>query len=276
MIKAKYERIKPDDRNHLCRISFLLIFISLLYSFFSHTLVSQLKSPVIIFPFIDATYWVYHTLRIPEFISGHRTIALGFDMILFASCMACFCYPANRLWIKLFFILYFTYFIIFNSYGVHHTHSKIAILLLPVPFMMADRTGFLLLWKGLRYYTCFIFASAFLWKLFRGSWLIPDQGILIIKNNLTPYLYYNPDSLLANIYYYFFRHPWIADLFMKAGFIMEGCFLIGFFTYRFDKYLFILCILLPLGFLFMADAFFFELSFLSIVFYRKSGYCHIR
>jgi hypothetical protein len=276
MIKAKYELIKLDYRDLLCRISFLLILISLLYSFFSHTLLSQLKSPVLIFPSTDLTYWVFHILKIPEFIVGHSVIALLFDIMLFTSCVACLYYPSRRFWIKLFFIFYFIYFIIFNSYGNHHTHSKIGVLLLPIPFMMADNTGFYLLWKGLRYYTCFIFASAFLWKLFRGSWLIANQGMLIMKRNMAPYLYYNPNSLLAEIYYFFFRHPWMADTIMKTGFLMEGLFLVGFFTFRFDKYLFILSILLPIGFLFVADALFFELAFLSIVFYNNQNFDSFR
>jgi hypothetical protein len=276
MIKANYERVKLDYRGRLCRISFLLIFISLLYSFFSHTLLSQLKSPVLIFPSTDITYWVFHFAKIPDIITGHTLVALCFDIMLFTSCMLCICYPFRRFWIKLFFILYFVYFIIFNSYGAHHTHSKIGVLLLPIPFMMADNEGFLLLWKGLRYYTCFIFASAFLWKLFRGSWLRPDQGILIMKENLTPYLYHNPNSFLAAIYYFCFRHPWMPDIIMKTGFLMEGFFLVGFFSYRFDKYLFIMSILLPLGFLFVADALFFELAFLSITFYKNQTVNFVR
>src|ERR1700733_532964 len=106
MIKAKYERRKPDYRDRLCRISFILIFISLLYSFFSHTLLSQLKNPVLIFPSTDLTYWVFHILKIPEFITGHSVIALWFDIMLFISCVACLYYPSRRIWVKLFFILY--------------------------------------------------------------------------------------------------------------------------------------------------------------------------
>ena len=254
-------------RNRLCRIVFALIFISLIYSFFSNTLVSQLKIPVLKFPSTDLTYWFFHLIRLPEIITGHPVIARCFDGLLFFSCLLCLLKPEGRRWILIFFILYLVYFIIFNSYGLHHTHSKIGILLLPVPFMMTDEKGFLLLWKGLRYYTCFIYASAFLWKLFRGTWLYSQQGVLIIKRNLAPYLYFHPRSGLSKVYYWLISHAAIPDILLKMGFILEGLFIIGFFTRRFDKYLFLLAILLPLGFLLMADALFFELAFLSICFY---------
>ena len=134
--------------------------------------------------------------------------------------------------------------------------------------MLTDGRGFLLLWQGLRYYTCYIYGSAFLWKLFRGSWLFSQQGVLIMKKNLTPFLYYNPQSGLSKVYFWLFQHPAIPDLLIKTGFLLEGLFIIGFFTRRMDKYLFLLAIVLPLGFLFVADAMFFELAFLSVTFYK--------
>lgn len=254
-------------RDRLCRIVFSLIFISLTYSFFSHTLTSQLQRPVLIYPGTDILYLVFHLLRLPEIISGHLLIAALFDSLMFLSCICSLIYPGRRFWAFLFFILYLIYFIIFNSYGLHHTHSKVAVLLLPVPFMIRDDRGFLLLWRGLRYYTCSIYATAFLWKLIRGSWLYPEQGLLIMKKNLTPYLYFNPQTVLSRIYASLFQQPFIPDLLFKAGFICEGLFIIGFFTRRMDKYLFVLAVLLPLGFLLVADAMFYELAFLSVTFY---------
>ena len=254
-------------RSRLCRIAFFLIFISLIYSFFSNTLVSQLRGPVLTYSSTDLTYLLFHIIKLPEFISGHPVIAVIFDSLMLLSCLCCLVYPRQRIPVFLFFFLFLVYLIIYNSYGLHHTHSKIGVLLLPVPFMTRDDKGFLLLWRGLRYYTCYIFFSAFLWKLFRGSWLAPDQGLLIMKNNLTPYLFFNPQTVLSRVYSWVFQHPAIPDLVFKAGFIAEGLFVVGFFTRRADKYLFVLTILLPLGFLFVADAMFFELAFLSVTFY---------
>jgi hypothetical protein len=256
-------------RAKLCRICFILILISLIYSFFSHTLISQLKMPVLKFPSTDLTYWIFHFLRIPEFISQNMPFALFFDSLLIGSCLMVICYPDSTKWSKIFFILYFIYFIIFSSFGMHHVHSKTGILLLTVPFIISDLEGFFLLWESLRYYTCFIYTSAFCWKILRGSWLYKSQGMLILKKNLTPYLYYNSQSALSKVYFYVIQHPAIPDILLKGGILLEGFFIVGFFTKRFDKFLFLLCILLPLGFLFMADAFFFEVAFLAIVFYKS-------
>ncbi|HEY4154172.1 MAG TPA: hypothetical protein VGM24_02065 [Puia sp.] len=257
----------PGLRDRLCRITFSLILISLIYSFYSHTLTSQLLKPVLIFPSNDLTYWVIHLTRLPAIITGHLAIAVAFDLILFLSCVWCILHPQRRVWPVLFFIFYLLYFVIFNSYGLFHAHKRVGVLLLPIPFMMAGDRSFLLIWKGLRYYVCYIYGTAFLWKLFRGSGFYGQQAVLIIKRNLTAYLYYDPGSLLSKIYSWMILHPQVPALLSAAGFMLEGLFIIGFFTRRMDRGLFLLSIILPLGFLFMADTLFLELIFLAICFY---------
>jgi hypothetical protein len=115
----------------------------------------------------------------------------------------------------------------------------------------------------LRYYTLFMYADAFLWKLFRGTWLFSKQGILIIKGNITPLLFSHPDYKLKSVYEYLFMHPGYADILFKAGFAFEALFIIGFFTKKYDTYFVVLSILLATGFLLLADAFAFELLILN-------------
>lgn len=223
--------------------------------------------PVMPFPSTDLTYRIFHIFRLPEFISSHTLIATLFDWSCFIVCILCIINPRQRVGSIVFFILYLNYFIIYNSYGTHHTHAKIAILLLPVPFMIQSLKGFVFLWHGLRYYTCFIFGSAFVWKLFRGSGFYPAQGLLIMKRNLAPYLFFNPETYLAGCYRWMLAHPAVPDILIDAGFVLEGFFLVGFFTKRFDRILFVAAIVLPFGFLFLADAFFLEITLLSLTFY---------
>jgi hypothetical protein len=254
----------PPERIWLCRIVFLFIFFSLLYSLASNTLLHQIGKPVIKFPYVDLTYWVMHLLQIPEAITSHYVIAVAFDLLLFTTCILCFLYPNKRAFIIAFTVLYFIYFITFNTYGTHHTNPKIGVLLAPVPFVVRNNNSFNYLWQGLRYFLVFSYSSAFLWKFFRFTWLHNNQGILIMKKNLAGYLYFDPNSWLAGIYYWFLQHTAVVNALFIAGFILEGLFIIGLFTRKFDWYLFLLSLLLPLGFWFIADALFFELLILSI------------
>jgi hypothetical protein len=258
---ANYFTINSVEK--LCRIVFAMILVHLVFSAFGNTLVHQMQMPVLKFVYVDPAFWIMHLLNIPEFISSHYIVAGIFDIILFLSCTAVIIFPRKKWIIAIFIFFYFNYYIIFNSFGAHHTHALIPILIAPIPFLFSKKS-FFYLWEGLRYFLLFSYSAAFLWKFFRLSWLQNNQGILIIKKNLTPYLYFNPDSFLSKIFVWFLDYPAFTNAIFISGFIMEGFFIIGFFTKKFDSYVFILSIILPVGFWFFADALFFEQLILSL------------
>jgi hypothetical protein len=242
------------ERKFIARIAFTGVLASLLYSFFAHTLLHQLQSPVLKYPYVDLTYWAFHWLGVPEFITAHYWVAVLFDTLLAGSCVMAMW--KQRFWALLFAVLYFIYFIVFNTYGAHHTNHKIGMLLIAVPFIVRDIVSFNLLWEGLRYFLLFSYSSSFLWKLFRMSWWHPDQGLLIMRKNFL----HDVDGLHT----WLLSHPQLVNVFFSAGFLLEGLFIAGFFTKRFDKGLLIVSILLVIGFWLMADAHFFELLILSL------------
>jgi hypothetical protein len=249
-------------RNFICRIVFSCIFLLLCYDFFSHALLSQLHSPALVYPYVDITYLLFNLSGLQSAVGEHFAVSLCYTILLFAFCVAAIAWPFKRLYIILFSLFYLIYFLSYSNYGAHHVHSKIGILFICIPFAFTGK-NYLLLWEGLRYYTLFMYADGFLWKLFRGSWLFDKQGILIIKSNITPLLFSHPEYKLKSFYEYIFLHPGWADILFKTGFILEGVFIVGFFTRRYDLHLVIISILLAIGFFFMADAFAFELLILN-------------
>ena len=254
----------PWERRRIARVVFGLIGASLIWSFFSNTLLHQLQRPVIKFPYVDLTYWGMHWLGLPEFLTGHFAVACLFDVALFASCIGCLWEPEKRLYVWSFIVLYFIYFITFNTFGAHHTNHKIGLLLIAIPFTVTDYKSFNYLWQGLRYFLLFAWADAFLWKFFRLAWLHADQGILIMKKNVAAILYFEPNSWKADLYRWLLQHPgWVNGGYI-FGVVMEAAFIVGFFTRKYDKYLFVLSILLPIGFWLIADAYFFQLMILNL------------
>ena len=249
--------------NFLCRLVFCVILADLVFAAFSNTLIHQLQAPVLKFPYLDPTFWLVHILKIPGFISSNFYVAWFWDIVLFASCTGVIIFPQKKWLLAVFIVFYFVYYIIFNSYGLHHTHSLIPFLITPLAFLFTKKS-FSFAWQGLRYFLLFSYSAAFLWKFFRFSWLQSSQGILIVKKNLTPYLFFNPNTFMAEIYWWFLNHPFLTETIFLAGFILEGVFIIGFFTRKYDKALFIISLLLPLGFWFLADAVFYEMLVLSL------------
>lgn len=251
-----------QQRNNICRLVFGCIFLLLMYDLLSHTAVHQLQSPTLVFPYVDITYLLFNASGIPGILISHYAVALLFDLLLYITCIAIIIYPSKKNFITVFLMLYFFYFLLCNDYGAHHIHSKIGILLIPIPFLFSGY-NFLYAWNALRYFTLFLYADSFLWKLFRNSWLNSRQGIAILKENVIPILYAHPDNKMASLYYYLFDHPAFVDALYKVGFLLEGIFIIGFFTKRFDVTLFFISLILAFGFKYMADAFAFELLILN-------------
>jgi hypothetical protein len=254
----------PDERDRMARLVFSLILCSLIGSFFANTLVHQLHQPVVKYPYADPTYWAMHFLQIPETIAGNEVVAWLFDIALVGSCALALRYPRRRWLIAAFVILLFIYFITYNTFGTHHTGNKMGILFIAIPFIAADIRSFNFLWQGLRYFILFGYSCAATWKLVRLSWLHANQGILILQKNIAGYLYFNPNTWLADMYHRVLQYPALLQCLYITGIILEAVFVIGFFTKKADRFLFVTSIVLVIGFWFMADAYFFELLILSM------------
>src|SRR5688572_16760664 len=147
----------PWERKRIARVVFALTFATLVWSFFSNTLLHQLQQPVLKYPYVDLTYWVMHYLHLPETVTGNFWLACLFDLALFAFCILCYVYPEKRWCIWSFIALYFVYFITFNTFGAHHTNHKIGFLLVAIPFTVSNYKSFNYLWQGLRYFLLFAY-----------------------------------------------------------------------------------------------------------------------
>ena len=111
----------------------------------------------------------------------------------------------------------------------------------------------------MRYYACWVYATAFLWKIINGSFFQVDAGMLTFKSNLAGYLYQNPDTFFSHVYYWFLRHPALINIGHKLVVIAEGVFLVGFFTKKYDGFLIFCAVFIFTSIYFFSDVFFAEL-----------------
>ena len=225
---------EATEQNYPRRILSLHVFGWLLvifcYRFYSNALLHQLHQPVLISPEIDNTYWAFHLLQIPEWVTRH--FATAFDMILVALIIACIFF--SRIWVLPLglAILLWTYYITFNTFAGHH-YYQVGFLFMVIPFIAKGEKSFTILFDAVRYYCCFMYTSSGLYKLFRGSVFHGEQMQSILMNDNASAMYSNhPDSIL-----YLIQHPSLAQaLFVCAAFI-QLAMLLGFFTKKFDLWL---------------------------------------
>jgi hypothetical protein len=147
----------------------------------------------------------------------------------------------------LFWLLALTYFITYNIVTGHHYHGLIGVLIITIPFFSKDEKRFNLLWEGARYYMLYVFASAALWKILRGSAFYTDQLSNILKAQQLDLLIQDRDSLSAYIASYLIANPQVGHLVLLINVLLQLSFAIGFFTKKCDRLLLVLVVLFTIG-----------------------------
>ncbi|HTQ63293.1 MAG TPA: hypothetical protein VMI12_00770 [Puia sp.] len=245
-----------------CIIIYILCF--LLLRFIEYTTPSRLLSPPLFNLQLDITYWVYALLGIPEIIVHNPIGAVIFDFLLFLTGIFAIIFPLNRYFVISFTLLTIIYVLTFNAFATHHSHSMAGMMVILLPFWVADNEKCFLLWQGIRYYTCYIYSISFIWKTFIGSSFFNwEQGVGTFKSNLVDYLYHNPETLLSGFYRWCIREEWFLNIGNIFIVLLEGFMMIGFFTKKYDKILFWFPIIIHVTTYFFSDVLFFELLVLD-------------
>jgi hypothetical protein len=228
---------------------------------------SRLQGPPLFTTGLDLTYWAYRLLHLQQLLMMNKTGAVAFDLGVVVLGLMVLLFPLQRKWIIGFSILIALYAISFNSVAMIHTVTVDGLILVFLPFWIGDGERFSLAWQGIRYYACYLYFSAFIWKVFIGNaFFYWGQGVGTFKLNLADYLYYHPDTFLSGFYRWFLRHEWALNGGHVFTVILEGLMGIGFFTRKFDRALFWIPVLIHVITYFFSDVFIFELLVLNFAF----------
>lgn len=133
-----------------------------------------------------------------------------------------------------------------QCYALYPTNSiegYLAWLLFPFLFMSIRLKTFYFLMQGLRYFFLFFFASAALWKFYQGGIFNTQQmsGILLMQHK--ELLVFAPHYWYSVLIYWIVRHPLAGYGLYIAATLLELCFIIGFFTKKYDRLLLLLFVL---------------------------------
>ncbi|MEP7253218.1 MAG: hypothetical protein ABI683_12585 [Ginsengibacter sp.] len=264
--------IQEEDKERvvLCRLVFGFILLCLLFRFFLNATPSHLLQPSLFNLNLDLTYWLYQYFSIPQLVVYSHTGAIAFDVLLFGFCIMAILFPSKRIIIIFFSFLFLIYAITYNTYIVHHAHPLTILTLITIPFWFKKFKNWKLMWEGMRYYVCYIYAMSFIWKAVIGnSFFYWNQGIGSVKFNLAEYMYHYPGTVMASLYAFFIAHPYLLNIGNTFIFLLEGLMIVGFFTKKYDRILMILPVIIHLSTYIFADVFFIEMLVLVFVFFRK-------
>jgi hypothetical protein len=241
------------------------ILLLLLLRWTEHATLSGIESPPLFSTGLDITYWLYILSGMPAVIIHNRIGSIVFDLFMFGSGVLSFVFPLQRKWLIGFSILLFVYGVSINAFSTSHSGQVWGYMIVLMPFWVGNNDKCYFAWQAMRYYTCYIYVMAFVWKtLLSGSFWYPYQGINSFKLNLFDYIYQNPDNMMTHFYKWFIRHEWVLNGGEKFVILLEGIMVIGFFTKKYDKWLIWAPVAIHgLTYLF-ADVFYIELLVLDI------------
>jgi hypothetical protein len=211
------------------------------YHLISNSMLAQLQQPVFIFNQTEWVYKFYLASGVPQFITGNSFVSSLFDISLLVFTIGLLL-SKQRLFAVLFTLVAFNYFIIYNLVTGHHYHGFVGVILMSIPFWFKSEQRFNFSWEAARYYLLYIFASAALWKILRGSAFYHDQLSNILKQQQINLLLQNPGNYKAHIAQYLIAHTGVSHILMLANVLLQLSFAIGFFTRKYDMVLFVLAI----------------------------------
>lgn len=259
-----------DDKTRirLTRWVFSWLFLVMIYQWYAQLMISQLESPVLLRLDLDFTYWIIHGTGIGEWFQESYVAAISFDVILTLLCLVTVVLPQRRIFPIITGIFYLIYCVLLNAYQCWHYHNLITLILLIVPFCFSSVKTFSLLFAGLRYAVAYIYASAALWKLFRGSVFNEGQMQWLIEHNYVDRLAVQGYELnfLESAMFQLSNYPTLSSGALILGVAMEASFILAFFTRKFDRYLIVIGVVFHLITAVLVDVSFLQLWILFVVF----------
>lgn len=261
-----------DSREHarlqtsrILAVSLLLIWICRLYQGLG---LSQLMQPIFSDTKADRFYWLLDSLGILNALINFLPLSLGIDILLFVLPLLMFFYPSNRLYALLYLPTIVMYFAAYNVSATHQEHTMVGAIAAAFLLCFKENLRFSTVFSAVRYYSCFLMASAFFWKLGRSSLWHEGQLTNILKVQHSALITDSNNTLYCNWINYLIDNPSLAYGLWWTAALIEMSFIVGFFSKKFDSLLFLLFWLFLISDFLVMGLHFWELGILTIFFLK--------
>lgn len=258
------EELTIGYRKVIARTVYLFLLVTMCYQWYSYALPYQLNDNPLVNTEMEMSPWLFRFSGLYALLFENTTLAVVWSAALLLLPVVVIIRPTANLIAVGYSILYLFYLYGLYSNINHFQHPLIGGFWIQLAFWAARDSDFTILWNGVRYYACWSFGSAGIWKFINGAIFQEDFGLAAFKNNYAWYLYQNPDTKRADFYRFFLRHPELLNKGSLCIFILELMMLIGFFTKRLDLLLFFSWWFILINLFVFADVNFLPLGILSL------------
>jgi len=230
-----------------------------------HLGLHQLWEAPFVSPKADLLHWIFHYWTIPQHLIQHWHWGLGIDIGLLLLPILVYRFPKQRIWTYLYLPILLLYMLTYNSIATHHEHTLVGALFVAILLCIKSVRSFPIAFDALRYYTCFIMASAACWKIGRGALLESDQFVQILYTQHSELLVFGKGNYQSWITW-LVHQPILCQVLWYLATGLELLFFIGFFTKKWDLWLWLAFWLFLLFDKLIMGLAFWELGILTICF----------
>jgi hypothetical protein len=199
-------------------------------------LIFQFSDPVLFKLGYNWTYWLVKLLNIDIYLVHHKIGGIILISILYLSGICLIGYPKKNIFAYIFASTYLLHTILFNIFLCHSPHVQIGFVIILWAFCASTDLRFSQWWQAMRYFVCYTFFTAFLWKFNYGSFFQINGGVLFFKEYYSDYLLEYPNAQFSRFTFFLFDHPILLNLAEHFMLLFQPMFIIGFFTKKYDRY----------------------------------------
>jgi len=261
-----------DIRRNWTGVYVGFVLVSLIWRSITHNWLHQLL-PVSFAETINLNIWVMRWSGWIEFLVSHRSACIAFDILFYAANMLLPLLALRKNINALIILLLVLNWVAVDTYataGINSQESLITYYFVPLIFLQARTAQWLIIPLFLRLLFLWFFCSTGFWKLFRGSLFSIDQMSTIFLQQHKDLLALAPQALMSRVYWWFIQHKAISQSLFIIVSLAEMSFVLGFFSFRFDRLFFWLyCLFILLDLLFMRILFWETIPFALVLLYSS-------
>lgn len=229
------------DRNLLLNVYCLFYYFVLFFFFLDHRLLSQYQ-PIFLTYNRDLTELLLIGSGFPAYAIAHPwvlwvadTAAFGLPLLI----LVLFRLKGRFSLVPgiVFSAFLAVYLLLLNLFWQADHEPFMLYFFLSLAFWTNRPERFYAVLRFCRYYFCYVFVSAAIWKIARGAvFHLPVMSDILLIHH-SDLLSASCDSLWCRVCWYLIGHPVLSWWLYSGAILLELCFLAGFFTRRWDRWL---------------------------------------
>lgn len=268
-MNRQQKHIELDTYAKIVLSYFLILYF---YRIYSGSILTSIFNQPLIDVANDYTYWLINLTQLPSYIISNYWSCILIDVIVLLLCIVCIFTKKQRfVFASILLFLFFIQRITLGTFSNTHTKSISCVMVAILPFCFKKESNSTLMIEFGRYFLIYILVISAYHKFVNGA-LVPHNFVNVLINQHVDLTTLNPSHISYRVATYIIQHPTLADILFYTLFITQLSFIIGVFTKKMDKILFLMLLCFAVFTYYIMRIYNFDITILglSLLYFKNS------